>query len=448
MAILIETRTRCSLTGGFCASLNPVARPICSVIISAKNEAERIEACFDSLSQQRTKVPFEVILVDNGSSDGTFALASKLARDYRNFRVYRERQPGSASARNLGARRARGDVLLFTDADCRLAKTWIHEMSKPLLEERRSRDNKTAQHYPLAAVGGRTVSEFAKPERPNLVERYLDQLFDFWERDRLSAFPAFLPWAPTCNFAVKREVFLELGGFDGRWKNAAYDVDFCWRLVLCGFVLGYAPKAEVRHLRRSTLRGLLRQMENYAFYNQSLLATYEDLLELPKVRARQERLLGRGRRAIALARNTKNFRQATYRGLDLLSLASGVKGAISSRVFKLDANPRFHPTRQGLTPPSLEKLLPPGYAYLHREGWCYWKDAPNVGEEGDLMLYRPRRAERFRLNSTAWKIWEVKSARGQSEDAATALGQSDHDPEILRDIDELTLDLRTRRLLP
>ncbi|MGZ3650140.1 MAG: glycosyltransferase [Bdellovibrionota bacterium] len=416
-----------------------MARPICSVIISAKNEAERIEACFDSLGAQRSKIPFEVILVDNGSSDGTFQLASRLAREYKNFRVFRERQAGSASARNLGAKRARGDVLLFTDADCRLSKTWVQEMAKPLLQP---------NHYPLAAVGGRTVSEFAKPERPTLVERYLDQLFDFWESDRLAAFPAFLPWAPTCNLAVKRDVFLELGGFDGRWKNAAYDVDFCWRLVLCGFVLGYAPKAEVRHLRRSSLRGLLRQMENYAFYNQSLLATYEKLLELPKVRARQERLLGKGRRALGLLHGTRNFRQATYRGLDVLSLVSGLKGGLQSRVFRVEANPRFHPTRQGHTPPALEKQLPPGYAHLHRDGWCYWKDTPAVNEEGDLILFRPRRAERFRLNSTAWKIWEVKSNRGQSEDAATALGQSADDPVILRDIDELTLDLRTRRLLP
>lgn len=440
MAILIETRIAgVPFPGDFALVFGRVARPICSVIISAKNEAERIEACFDSLGQQRTKFSFEVILVDNGSSDGTFSLASKLAREYKNFRVFRERQPGSASARNLGARRARGDILLFTDADCRLSKTWIQEMAKPLLAE---------SSYPLAAVGGRTVSEFAKPERPTLVERYLDQLFDFWERDRLAAFPAFLPWAPTCNFAVRREIFLGLGGFDGRWKNAAYDVDFCWRLVLCGFVLGYAPKAEVRHLRRSSLRGLLRQMENYAFYNQSLLATYEKLLELPRVRARQERLLGRGRRALGLVKSTRNFRQATFRGLDVLSLASGVKGALQSRVFRIVPNPRFHPTRQGRTPPELEKRLSPGYLHLHRNGWCYWKDSPAVGEPGDLILYRPRRGERFRLNSTAWRIWDVKAQRGQSEDAAVALGQSSDDPLVLRDIDELTLDLRTRRLLP
>ncbi|MFX7849882.1 glycosyltransferase family 2 protein, partial [Acinetobacter baumannii] len=78
-------------------------------------EAERIEACFDSLSQQRTKLPFEVIFVDVGSTDGTHQLATKLAREYRNIRVVRDRSGRLAAARNLGARRALGDLLLFTD---------------------------------------------------------------------------------------------------------------------------------------------------------------------------------------------------------------------------------------------------------------------------------------------------------------------------------------------
>lgn|GEM_PF-5040313 len=429
-----------------------MARPIISVIISAKNEAERVQACFDSLSQQRTRFPFEVLLVDNGSTDGTFALARKLAARQKNIHVLRERQPGSASARNFGASKARGSVLVFTDADCRFAPNWLHELARPLLKKNQELENE----LPLAAVGGRTLSEFHMA-RPSFVERYLDQLFDFWETDRLAAFPAFLPWAPTCNLAIKKEVFDGLGGFDARWKNAAYDVDLCWRLVLCGFVLGYAPKAEVHHLRRHSLLGLSKQMANYAFYNHSLLTTYEKILRLNPVSARRERILSRSRRALELARETKNLRTAGFRGLDLLSFASSTKGGLWARVLGVRANPRFHPTRRGELPASLVPFLPPGYAHLHNEGWSYWKENPSVDEhDTDLVLFRPRRSERFRLNSSAWNIWHVKSngkkrrspSRGQSEDAALALGQSVDDVEVLHDIDRCTMDLRTRRLLP
>lgn len=247
-----------------------MARPIASVIISAKNEAPRLEGCIASLLAQKSKFSFEVHIVDNGSTDGTYTLARRLLKGQENFFVWREKKPGSPAARNHGARKARGNVLLFTDADCTFSSRWVEEMCKPLL---------SSIHYPLAAVGGFTESAFRDQRSPNLWERYLHELFEFWEHDRLGDFPAFLPWAPTCNLAVKKDVFLALKGFDEGWRSAAYDVDFCWRLVLCGFVIGYAPKAKLMHRRRNTLRGLLRQMQNYAYFNQSLLSTYQKELK-------------------------------------------------------------------------------------------------------------------------------------------------------------------------
>lgn len=417
-----------------------MAKPQVSVIISAKNEAERFVSCLASLAKQKAKFPFEVHFVDNGSTDGTYSKARKwiAAEKLKNFYVWRERKPGSPSARNYGARRARGQVLLFTDADCELHPNWLQEMAKPLLEP---------AHYPLAAVGGKTISRF-KREKPNLWEKYLDQLFDFWETDRLSVFPAFLPWAPTCNLAVKAEVFKALGGFDENWKSAAYDVDLCWRLILCGFTLGYAPKAEAHHLRRSSLRALLRQMENYSFYNYSLLATYEKLLKLPALASRKERMLSRGRRLLSLIGDTKNLPQASFRGLDVLVGVSALKGDLEARVAGCKGDPKLNHTRQGKIPESLAHLLPRGYSHLHSRGWSYWKNPADVDADGDLILFRPKSNERFRFNESAWRIWEVKSEGGQSEDAAESLGQNPHDKEVLYDIDQLTLDLRARRLLP
>jgi GT2 family glycosyltransferase len=411
------------------------------VIISARNEAERFAPCLESLASQRTKLPFEVHLVDNGSSDGTYSLARKwiTAGKHKNIFVWRERKPGSPAARNFGARRAKGKVLLFTDADCRLHSKWVEELARPLL---------APQTYPLAAVGGQTLSQYTKSGKPNLWERYLDQLFSFWDSDRLNAFPAFLPWAPTCNLAVRRDVFEALGGFDEGWKSAAYDVDLCWRLQVCGFVLGYAPKAKAQHLRRNSFRSLLRQMENYAFYNYSLLSTYEKLLHLPALGARKERLMSRTRRVLALLGETTNLPQAGFRGVDLLVGLSALKGGLEARVAGAKGNPKLNNTRRGSTPDSLRHLLSRGYAHLHEQGWVYWKNPADVNEAGDLILFRPPSSERFRFNETAWDIWGVKSEGGQSEDAAEAIGQDAHDEEVLRDIDELTLDLRSRKLLP
>lgn len=427
-----------SLQAAFCVSIGFVARPIVSVIISAKNEASNVQACLESLSQQKTGIPFELHFVDNGSTDGTYRIARKLAQSRKNFFVWKHSKPGASAARNHGARRARGKILLFADANCRLDPHWLEEMAKPLLHP---------PHFPLAAVGGRTVSEF-RGSKPNLWESYLDKLFSLWEKDRLGAFPTFLPWVPACCLAVRRDVFLALGGFDPNWKNAAYDVDFCWRLVLCGFMLGHAPKAEVRHLRRHTLRGLLQQLESFAYYNRSLLATYQSLLQLPAIELSTEKTLIRGRHVLRLAAKSHPLRQLAFRAIDLTYIAATAQSRLFSRMIGPKADPSLHPTRKGETPALLASQLPRGYAFLHKEGWVYWKDKPSLEENGDLILFRPRRGERYRLNESAWKIWEVKSEHGQSEDAAQALGESAEDRQVLRDIDELTLDLRTQRLLP
>jgi hypothetical protein len=353
--------------------------------------------------------------------------------------VYRERKPGTSAALNFGARRAKGEVLLFANAGCRFSKSWLEELASPLLEE---------THYPLAALSGRTASEFARPRHPGMLERYFDHILDFWEHDRLSAHPVFLPWAPACNMAVKREVFLGLGGFDTRWSSAAFDIDFSWRLSLCGFVLGHAPEAELRLLHRASAWSFARHMRSYTFYNHALLTLYERLLRLPRMSAAQERLAGRGRHALGLLGAPRSFRQATFRAVDALSLAAGFTGELQSRLAPDLPNPRLNPTRMGQTPPALAKLLSPGYAFLHAQGWVYWKNPPAMGDTGELLLFRPKRRERFHLNPLAWKIWEVKAERGQSEDAAVALGKNARSDEVLHGIDELTLDLRTRRLLP
>jgi glycosyltransferase involved in cell wall biosynthesis len=415
-----------------------MARPIASVIISAKNEAPRLGACLASLSAQKGGIPFEIHLVDNASNDGTYALARRLAKSQKNLFVWREKKPGSPAARNLGARKARGDILLFTDADCILDPNWVAEMSRPLL---------SPMHYPLAAVGGATTGVFQK-QNPNFWETYVESLFDFWESDRLGASPAFLPWASTRNFAVRKEVFQALGGFDENWRAAAYDVDFCWRLVLCGFVIGQAPRAKLHHQRRHSLRGILRQMENYAYYNHSLLSTYHRELKLPLLETQKERLLSRGRRALELIRSTNNFTQAKFRGIDGLVSLAVLKGTMEARIKGAKANPKLSATRRGLTPKSLEASLSRGYSHLHRLGWAYWKAPADVAVAGEFVLFKPRAGERFILDPNAWAIWETKAEKGQSEDAAEAIGQSASDEKVLQDIDELTMDLHSRRLLP
>ncbi|MCO5141652.1 MAG: glycosyltransferase [Oligoflexia bacterium] len=413
-------------------------RLIASVIISAKNESPHLSDCLLSLKKQKGGYPFEVIVVDNNSTDNTYAVAKSLQDEMPNLSVHLEKKPGSPAARNKGARLAKGEILIFTDADCVFESHWLKEMIDPLLSSN--------MDYPLGAVGGNTKTFHEKNRSLNIWEKYLDVLFEFWEKDRISKFPAFLPWAPTCNLAVKKSIFDLVGGFDENWKVAAYDVDLCWRIVLSGFVIGYNEDAIVFHKRRSSLVALIRQMENYSYFNSALLTTYESELKLSKRRSRKERRASGLRRLISLAKQTKSVDDAKYRIIDLVVLASKQKGWISSKFRYPHPNPKFHPLRKGTPPKNLLAKVPASYRKLQERGWVYWKYPANIKLDGELCLYRPKTRERFSLNSSAWTIWRIKSKGGQSEDAAKALKQP-KSFEVLRDIDELTLELRKKQFL-
>ena len=99
------------------------ARPKLSVIIPAYNEEKFIADCLRSLAKQKTTFPYEVIIVDNNSSDATAAIATHLGA-----RVVKEKQPGVCYARQAGLEAARGDIIVSTDADTTYAPTWLQKI--------------------------------------------------------------------------------------------------------------------------------------------------------------------------------------------------------------------------------------------------------------------------------------------------------------------------------
>ncbi len=96
-----------------------------SVIIPTKNEAKVLGACLTSLANQRTQVPYEILIIDTNSTDETTAIAKKF-----NVRIIKEPKPGRNLAHHTGAKNAHGDILCFTEADCVLPPTWIHQFIK------------------------------------------------------------------------------------------------------------------------------------------------------------------------------------------------------------------------------------------------------------------------------------------------------------------------------
>lgn len=106
-----------------------------SVVIPAYNEEKGIAACLDSLTRQKTSLSYEVVVVDNNSTDKTASIIKQYAKKMKTVYVL-EKTPGSGAARARGFDEAKGDIILTTDADTVLPSDWIEKLSSPLSDER------------------------------------------------------------------------------------------------------------------------------------------------------------------------------------------------------------------------------------------------------------------------------------------------------------------------
>lgn len=99
--------------------------PYLSVVIPAFNEADGLSDCLKSLQRQKTTLPYEIIVVDNNSTDQTAAIAQRCG-----VRVVHENQPGVCAARNAGLQVARGEIVVSTDADCAYPDDWLAQIGQ------------------------------------------------------------------------------------------------------------------------------------------------------------------------------------------------------------------------------------------------------------------------------------------------------------------------------
>src|SRR5262245_15504433 len=215
--------------------------PKVSVVVASYNGDRTLKVCLDSL--QRLNYPdYEVILVDDGSTDTTKQLVATRT-DVRTFR--HEHNLGLSVARNTGIAAATGEIIAFTDSDCRADEDWLYYLVGSLLD-----------------------SEFAGIGGPNLLPP---------DDSRVAAAVMVSPGGPAhvmltdrqaehipgCNMAFYKWVLEEIGGFDPTFTKAGDDVDICWRVQQSGGKIGFSPSAFVWHYRRSTVGAYLKQQKGY-----------------------------------------------------------------------------------------------------------------------------------------------------------------------------------------
>jgi GT2 family glycosyltransferase len=215
--------------------------PKVSVVVASYNGERTLKTCLDSL--QHLKYPdYEVILVDDGSTDATREIASL----YPKVRYFRhEKNLGLSVARNTGIAAAAGEIIAFTDSDCRADEDWLYYLAGALVSgEFAGVGGPNLLPPDDSAVAAAVMVSPGGPAHVMLTDRQAEHV-------------------PGCNMAFFKWVLEELGGFDPVFHRAGDDVDVCWRLQQAGYRLGFSPAAFVWHYRRSTAADYLKQQHGY-----------------------------------------------------------------------------------------------------------------------------------------------------------------------------------------
>ena len=224
--------------------------PSISVVVCAHNGDRLLEPCLESL--MRCDYPdLEVILCDDGSTDDTFAIAQPYP-----ILLFRLPHGGLSAARNAGVAAATGEIVAYLDADAQCHPEWPYHLALSLEDENTAATGGPNLPVPTAGLVERTVA--ASPGGP--VEVLLRD-------DRAEH-------VPGCNMAFKREALTEIGLFEPAYTTAGDDVDVCWKLLDRGGEIAFSPAAQVRHHRRDSVRGYLKQQRGYGRAERLLAAAH------------------------------------------------------------------------------------------------------------------------------------------------------------------------------
>ncbi|MCP8900220.1 glycosyltransferase family 2 protein [Gilvimarinus xylanilyticus] len=223
--------------------------PKVSVVIPVFNDLAGLDRCLAALKSQ--SVPdemLEVIVIDNGSKVSVSIDSSSFDFLVKVFSCF---VPGSFAARNLGVKKARGEVIAFIDADCWPERNWLAKGF-----------TKVQEKGGAAFIAGE--AQLVMPENPSSIALYqclegFDQRSNVYDRQ----------FSCTLNMFAEKRAFDVVGGFDERLFSGG-DREWCWRAIRLGFEIDYEPEALVYTLPRNSFGSAIRQVRRVVGGRRSL----------------------------------------------------------------------------------------------------------------------------------------------------------------------------------
>ena len=225
-----------------------------SVIIPAYNAERAIANCLESLSKQAFRGKYEIIVVDDGGKDRTRQIAGKFPK----VKLLMQNHAGPAKARNLGAKNAKGKILIFTDSDCILDRNFIVEMARPFSNGK------------ISGVQGRYKCR-QKELIARLIHLEIEERYEHMQKQK------YIDFIGSYAAAYRKNEFLKAHGFDTSFPMASgEDTDLSFRLSASGKKMVFAPRAIVWHTHPTSLWKYLRVKYFRAFWRALIYKKHRD----------------------------------------------------------------------------------------------------------------------------------------------------------------------------
>jgi glycosyltransferase involved in cell wall biosynthesis len=222
-----------------------------SVVVPAYNAEGAVGACLRALlAQEDVGAPYEIILVDDGSTDRTADMAGAFGPP---VRVIRQANRGAGAARNTGVAAARGDIVLFTDADCEPAPWWAEALAGAI------------------RAGAEGAKGTYRTRQRSLTARFVQAEYE--SKYRRMAGMERIDFVDTYSAGYRRDLLLRSGGFD---ENLRYneDQELSFRLTEMGADLRFVPHAVVYHTHADSPIEYLRKKFRIGYWKVAVLARH------------------------------------------------------------------------------------------------------------------------------------------------------------------------------
>lgn len=228
-----------------------------SVVIPCLNAAATLGAQLDALSGQQWDQPWEIVIADNGSTDGSLGIVEQYRQKLPNLRVAdASARRGQPYALNVGAMAAAGESIVFCDADDEVAPGWVAAMGEAL-----SRHDCVASRIDFKKLNPVWIEEIVQDH-----EQQRNELLRAW-------YPPYLQHAGGGTLGVKKWLHEAVGGFDESLPYC-HDTDFCFKVQLQKSDIHFVADALIHIRCRTTLIGLFHQARHWAEYTVLLYKYY------------------------------------------------------------------------------------------------------------------------------------------------------------------------------